>query len=416
MIFAPADLLIPKECDMTGWSVVACDQFSSQPEYWDELERMIGSAPSTLHMILPEAYLERKDPQKEAEAIRETMQKYLRQGLFRELPDSYLYLERRLPGGGVRKGLIGAIDLEAYSCEPDADCPVRATEDTVPDRLPPRVEVRRSAPLEMPHIMVFLDDERRRVLDCLAAEKESLPCVYDFELNGGGGHITGWQITGPAKEALEQDLTDYERETADRYPGEKPVCYAAGDGNHSLAAAKKYWEEVKNSGLTEEELRKHPARFCLAELVNIHDDAVTFEPIHKVLFGTDASAFPAEAAAFWQTAGAETGPEKEIRLVTAAGEKTVTVRGLTIGQLIGEAESFCLSYCTAHGGTLDYIHNDETALLLGSRPDGAAVLLPRMEKAELFPSIVRSGPFPRKSFSIGHAAEKRYYLECRKIK
>ena len=415
-IIASADILIPRDCDMTKWSVVACDQFSSQPEYWEELEKMIGNAPSTLHMILPEAYLTRKNPQKEAKAIREAMRQYLSEELFLELPDSFLYLERKLPGGDVRKGLIGAVDLEAYSCEHNADSPIRATEDTVPERLPPRIEVRRSAPLEMPHIMVFLDDERKIVLDSLAAKKESFPRVYDFELNGGGGHITGWQITGYARETLKRDLADYENETMSRYPGEKPVCYAAGDGNHSLAAAKEYWEEEKKTGLTEEEFRKHPARFCLVELVNIHDNAVTFEPIHKVLFGTEAAAFFEEAAVFWQKAGDAVGRGKAIRLITAAGEKTITVRGMTIGQLIGEAESFCLNYCKAHGGTVDYIHNDETAINLGSRPDGAAVLLPRMEKAELFPSIIRSGPLPRKSFSIGHATEKRYYLECRKIK
>ena len=388
-IFDRADILLPQNCDMTKWSVVACDQFSSQPEYWAALEAANAGVPSTLHLMFPEAYLETRDQ--------------FAEGVFRTLPDSYVYVERTLRTGEVRRGLLGVLDLDAYDYSKGSTSPIRATEGTIESRLPPRVRVREGAALEMPHIMVFIDDPENGVMGLLDREN--------------GGHIRGWQVSGAAAERLEaalDALADPAMLRA-RYGDAAPVIYAMGDGNHSLATAKKCWEAIK-PGLTEAERETHPARRSLVELVNIHDPAIGFEPIHKVLFETDPAAALDELGGALASLTGDADTCHTLRLVAAAGERELTVRGLTIGQLIGAAEDACQQYLSRHGGKIDYIHNDDTAIGMGRRPDGVAILLPRMEKGELFPSIVRSGPFPKKSFSIGHAQDKRYYLECRKIR
>ncbi|MGN1001481.1 MAG: DUF1015 domain-containing protein [Oscillospiraceae bacterium] len=414
-LFKRGDLLLPADGDKTKWSVVACDQFTSQPEYWDSLDALVGEAPSTLRLMLPEAYLDSRDQAAETEKINKTMERYLAGGVFREVNDSYVYLERSLAGGGVRRGIVGVLDLEAYDYAKDSASPIRATEGTVPERLPPRVRVRQGAALEMPHIMVFIDDPKNAVIGGAEKGKGTLEKLYDFDLNGGGGHLRGWRLCGESADALDKALAAYAGEMREKYAPAAPVLYAMGDGNHSLATAKLCWERLKPS-LSEEEKMTHPARFSLVEIVNIHDEAVTFEPIHRVLFDTDAEGFFAAAEAHFAAISKSQERGHSIRLVTAAGERTLSVGGLTIGELIGSAESFCQDYAAARGGKIDYIHNDDTALAMGRRDGCAALLLPKMEKDELFPSIVRSGPFPKKSFSIGHAEDKRYYLECRKIK
>ena len=416
-IFDRADILLPNNCDMTKWSVVACDQFSSQPEYWAALEEATADVPSTLHLMFPEAYLETRDQFAEAEKINAEMQRYLDAGVFRTLEHSYIYLERTLASGVVRKGLLGVLDLDAYDYSKDSASPIRATEGTIESRLPPRVRVREGAALEMPHIMVFIDDPVNRVMSQLSQEKDALPELYDFDLSAGGGHIRGWQVSGAAADRLETALDALADPSVlrARYGDAAPAIYAMGDGNHSLATAKKCWEAIKPT-LTEAERETHPARCSLVELVNIHDEAITFEPIHKVLFETDPSAFLEEVGDALAALSGDADTSHTYRLLTAAGERAVTVRGLTIGQIIGAAEDACQNYLSRHGGKIDYIHNDDTAISMGRRNGGAAILLPRMEKSELFPSIVRSGSFPKKSFSIGHAQDKRYYLECRRIR
>ena len=416
-IFDRADILLPKDCDMTKWSVVACDQFSSQPEYWAALEEATAGVPSTLHLMFPEAYLETRDQFAEAKKINAEMERYLNEGVFRTLPDSYVYLERTLRSGAVRRGLLGVLDLDAYDYTKGSVSPIRATEGTIESRLPPRVRVREGAALEMPHIMVFIDDPADTVMGLLSEMKSRLPALYDFDLCADGGHIRGWQVSSAAADTLEaalDTLADPEMLRL-RYGGAAPVIYAMGDGNHSLATAKKCWETIKPQ-LSEAEREAHPARFSLVELVNIHDEAIAFEPIHKVLFETDPGDFLSEAGAALSDLSGDADTRHTLRLMTAAGEREITVRGLTIGQIIAAAEDVCQGYIQRHGGKIDYIHNDDTAAEMGRRASGAAILLPRMEKGELFPSIVRSGPFPKKSFSIGHAQDKRYYLECRRIR
>ncbi len=407
-IFKPADILLPTG-DMHRWSVVACDQFTSEPEYWQQVRRIVGDAPSTLKLMLPEAELGTKDSETESVRINAEMQRYLDSGVFRTCPDSYIYLERRLKNGTVRRGIMGMFDLEAYDWAEGTHSPIRATEYTVEDRLPPRIRIRRNAPLEMPHIMIFMDDPDNIVFSSVTKGEK----VYDFELMQDGGSITGWLVEDKERLARAAEKLADPEVLRRKYGSENnAIVFAMGDGNHSLAAAKRHWEEIKKT-LPESERESAPARYALAELVNIHDAAITFEPIHKVIFDTEPAGFFSEAKEFFAD---NTGDGRRIELVTGEGMESLNISGLTIGQLIGKCEDFCRAYTERHGGYIDYIHGDCECVEMSRRFGCAGILLPRMEKAELFSSVMKSGPFPKKSFSIGHGNDKRYYLECRKIR
>ena len=312
----------------------------------------------------------------------------------RTVENSYIYVERTLPTGRVRRGLVGKIDLERYDWAEGTATPVRATEGTVESRLPARVEVRRGAVLEMPHIMVFINDAENTIIPSAAGGEE----LYDFELMLGGGHIRGSRVAGEAARELTARLDAMEGE----------IKYAMGDGNHSLAAAKLCWEGVKPK-LSAQERETHPARFALVELVNIHDEAVTFEPIHRVITGTRARGFIEEVAA--------TLPRGRGQAVTVlAGERELSFEtGLPLGKLVTRVDELVGEWIAQRGGDPDYIHGDEEARAIVKRNSGAGILLPRLEKSALFDDIARLGPYPKKSFSIGHARDKRYYLECRII-
>ena len=394
-IFQPAEILLPAG-NLRKWSVIACDQFTSDGEYWNAVQQYVGDCPSTLRLMLPEYYLGRVDESEAAEQIQKTMQDYLNRGIFNIYEDSFVYLERRLSSGALRRGLMGVIDLEAYDYSPNAVTPIRASEFTVEDRLPPRVHVRRCAPLEMPHIMLFFNDPADQVM--LAAKHAATETVYDFELMGGGGHICGRRITGERAWSLADEISDGEG-----------LRFAVGDGNHSLAAARKCWME-KRERLSSDQKKIDPARFALVELVNIHDNAITFEPIHRVLFHTNPDAwFSAAERELYYPAG------RTVTLIAGERQMTLSVKGDSIGETIENTERFCKSYCARHGGAIDYIHGDDETVMLAQKPGCCGVLLPQMQKAELFPSLEQSGPFPKKSFSIGLGPDKRYYLECRKI-
>lgn len=393
-VFTPADILLPRVDDMTKWSCIACDQFTAEPEYWREAERIVGSEPSTLRLMLPEAWLGVRDSAAETRKIYAAMKDYVNRGIFRTVEQSFIYVERTLPSGAVRRGLVGKLDLECYDWAPGSATPVRATEGTVESRLPARVEVRRGATLEMPHIMVFIDDPENAVIPSAAGGE----ALYDFELMLGGGHIRGSRVTGEAAERL----------TAALEAPEGAVRFAMGDGNHSLAAAKRCWEQIKRN-LPESELETHPARYALAEIVNIHDEAVTFEPIHRVLLETVPRGFIEEAAARLPR-----GKGQAVTLLAGRREMEIET-GMPLGALVALVDELLGDWRREHGGEPDYIHGDEEARALGGKPSSVGVLLPRLEKAELFPYITEHGPYPKKSFSIGHARDKRYYLECRAI-
>jgi uncharacterized protein (DUF1015 family) len=418
-VFSPADICIPRNVDMHLWSVIACDQYSSQKQYWDRLDEKIAEAPSALRLIFPEAYLGIKDIKEEAKKANETMRKYLDERIFEVLKDSCIYVERTLADGDVRKGLIGVLDLECYDYHEGAVTPIRATEKTIEDRLPPRVEVRKDAPIEMPHVVVFIDDPDYTVIEPLAKTcNDTDNKLYDFDLIGGGGHIKGWDATDKASQ-IQKAINRLSNQNVliNKYGKEikSPVIFAVGDGNHSLATAKVCWENIKST-LSKEQKRTHPARFSLIELVNIHDPSIMFEPIHRVLFDTDAAGFISEAEKFFSAKSKDSNSAHTIKFVTSKEMKEFAVRGLSIGEVIGLADEFCQNYMASNGGKIDYIHDDKSAMEMAGRSSCTGIMLPKMQKSELFTSIMSSGTFPKKSFSIGHAIDKRFYLECRIIK
>lgn len=395
LIFQPAEILLPAG-NLRKWSVIACDQFTSDGEYWAEADRFVGDAPSALRLMLPEYYLGRSDEAERMAQIQKTMLQYLESGVFRSYSDSMVYLERKLSGGNVRRGLVGVIDLEAFDYSDHTNAPIRASEHTVEDRLPPRIKVRREAAIEMPHIMLFFDDPEDFLMEQAAAFSEDL--LYDFDLMGGGGHVRGLRIHGKAAWQL-----------AEAVSGREGFRFAVGDGNHSLAAARNCWLERKRE-LSEAEQIKHPSRYALVELVNIHDPGVSFEPIHRVLFQTDT--------AHWFSAAREKLYDPKGRAITfLCGPSccTIPVRGTAIGESIEQIEQFCKWYCKQFGGRIDYIHGDDETRHLSEADGCCGALLPQMKKSELFRSVSEIGPFPKKSFSIGLGTDKRYYLECRRI-
>ncbi len=412
-IFVPGDILIPENSDMRLWSVIACDQFTSAPDYWAGVEKKVGGAPSALRLMLPEAYLDRPDVDELVAGIEKSMREYSDGGIFRTLEESFVFVERTVSGGGVRRGLLGLLDLEYYDYSPDSASPIRATEGIVPERLPPRAKVRSRACLEMPHIIVFIDDPEMSVI--APAEKEAGETLYDFELMEGGGRVRGRRISGSGAEKIEkalERLASPER-LAEKYgAGNAPVIFAVGDGNHSLAAAKMNWEQVRG-GLSEDQRETHPARRTLVELVNLHDATIIFEPIYRLIYDTDTGAYLREAKEFFSRFD---GLQKhKLTCFTGEGSVECGTGELTLGECIAACEEFAERYVENHGGRIDYIHGRETVLELGSRKDCAGILMPIMDKKELFPSIIRSGALPKKSFSIGPALDKRYYLECRRI-
>ncbi len=398
-IVTSTDILLPCAEDMGAWSVIACDQFTSEPEYWAAAEARAAEKPSTLSLMLPEAWLHTARADGADGRIADTMRRYLAEGVFQTVPDSFIYVERTLSDGRVRRGLVAALDLEQYDFTGTQRASVRSTEGTVEERLPPRVNIRRGAPLEMPHTLLLMDDRTDSVLSLAEKAKDTLEKVYDFDLMLGGGHIAGWRVSGETKAAVQSaldalDNAALQREKYGDAAENGKLTFAVGDGNHSLAAAKRFWEE-KRETLPENEREADPARFALVEIENIHEPSLDFEPIHRVIFDTDTSAFAAEFTAH--------------RTEWEAEDKT-------LGERVAAAESFCRAYIAAHGGYIDYIHGDDTARSLGEKPNCAAVLLPPVEKSGLFLSVLKNGALPKKSFSMGNARDKRYYLECRKIR
>jgi uncharacterized protein (DUF1015 family) len=398
--FSTADILLPRACDLTKWSVVACDQYSSEPEYWDRVAANVGDAPSTLHMILPEAQL--KAPNSRIAAINATMRTYWETGLFRVLPNALVYLERTMSNGTIRRGLVGKVDLEAYDYTPGSGSAIRATEGTVQERIPPRARVRRDALLELPHVLLLMDDPQDAVLGPVTAKRAELESLYDFDLMEQGGHIAGWLVNGENANALLARLADLQTAS--------PMLFAVGDGNHSLATAKACYEELK-AAHPDRDFSNHPARYALVEVENIHDDALQFEPIHRVVFGVDPAALLAELNASVSAQGGYAVP-----YVTAAGEGTVYLDRSGSHLAVGALQNFLDGYLKTHDGQIDYIHGDDVARRLAEAPDTIAFLLPPMEKADLFPSVIGDGVLPRKTFSMGHAHEKRFYLEGRLIR
>ena len=410
--FLPADILLPKTDHMEKWAVIACDQFTSDQGYWDRVRKNAEGAVSTINLILPEAELGTEQEAAHTAEINATMKKYMEDGVFTVYPNSYVYVERTLENGSVREGLVGMVDLDAYDYSTGATSAIRATERTVAERIPPRQRVRRDAPIELPHILMLCDDHDKKLIEPIGAKKDSLKKLYDFDLMEGGGHITGWLVEGKDVEAFNQALSAYSATVGEKYQGLKgvPMVFAVGDGNHSLATAKSCYEELKknNPGV---DLSNHPARYALVELENIHDPAQVFEPIHRVIFKTEPRKL---LKALEDACGGKEGCEVKWYI----GKETGTVvLDKSKGELaVGILQHFLDEYLKENAGEIDYIHDDDALVELAQKPDTIGFLLPAMEKSQLFRGVIADGVLPRKTFSMGHSREKRYYLEGRKIK
>ncbi|HAG12337.1 MAG TPA: DUF1015 domain-containing protein [Ruminococcus sp.] len=408
--FSAADILLPNEQAMSdAWAVCACDQYTGEPAYWAETERIAGTKPSALRLILPELYLEEADVADRIAGIQNTMRKYLADGVFTEYQNAMVYVERIQSDGKMRAGLVGKIDLEQYDYSKGSVSPVRATEATVPERIPPRMRIRRGAPLELPHIMILLDDTKKTVIEPLAELKDSMKLLYDTKLMQGGGSIKGWLVPAEQQSRIIAALEALGAQSGDA----NPLVYAMGDGNHSLATAKAFYEEWKaaNPGADTENA---PARYALAELVNLHSPALEFEAIHRILNQVNAEKLLADMTAALDLR-TDADAAQKFTVICNGTKQTYAICKPTSNLTVGSVQGFLDQWLKENGGKIDYIHGADVVEKLAAEKDSLGILLPDMQKSELFPTVIKDGALPRKTFSMGHAADKRFYMECRRI-
>ncbi len=403
--FCGAEILLPHFRNdperMKKWACIACDQYTSERDYWEEVERIVGASESTLRVTLPEIYLD--EAKKRIPQINSEMKRYLDE-ILEPFPSSMIFLERRLKNGKVRHGIIGAVDLDCYDYTKGASSLIRATEGTVLERIPPRVRIREGAPIELPHIMILIDDPERKVIEPIDGKK--LERAYDFELMKNSGHVTGYFI-GEGEQGRICDLLE------GLAVGDAPFLFAMGDGNHSLASAKALWERLKPT-LSPEERETHPARFALAEIVNIHDEALEFEPIYRVLFGVEPREVIESLNEYAKSLPNNVLAAQSITAVTSEGETEIVFENPTSFLPVGTLQSFLDEYAKKSGARIDYIHGVDSVKKLISN-DSIGFIFKGMEKAELFPTVAADGALPRKTFSMGEADDKRFYIEARRI-
>ncbi len=412
--FLPCDLLLPADhVDPARWACVACDQYTSQPEYWHEVAALVGDAPSCMKLVLPECFL--PETARRVPLIHQEMHRCAADGtLVKKIEDGFVLVERTT-ASGKRLGLVGAADLEQYDFTGKKSL-IRPTEQTITARLPARLTIRRGAPMELSHIMLLLDDPIQSVIEPLYARRSDLTLLYDFPLMQQGGHLRGWAVTADedkeeiysALEALKSDL------------GQDPLLFAVGDGNHSLATAKARWEEIKQT-LTPQEQENHPARYAMVEVENIHDEALQFEPIHRVVTGVDPNALLQDWCDYCTLRG------MRVNDIPSRGEQAFSVLfdGYGISVAIADPDgpipvatlqTYLDDFLSRHpGAEIDYIHGDDVLRELSLAPGAIGFLLPPLDKSAFFRAVRDLGILPRKTFSMGHAHEKRFYMECRKI-
>lgn len=396
-ILLPAAGVAPEK-----WAVVACDQFTAQPDYWAKAEAVVGNAPSTLRLTLPEIFLDQSASR--IPEIHAAMRDYLNQGVLTEAVNGFVLVERTTPSG-VRPGLVAALDLEAYDYAPGSNSLIRATEGTVASRVPPRARIRAGAPLELPHVMMLIDDPGYSVVEALYARRDSLRPLYDFDLMLEGGHLRGWAVEG---EDADQVFAAVES-LAQRCDG---LLYAVGDGNHSLAAAKQCWVQTREQ-LSPERRESHPARYALVELVNLCCPAMTFEPIHRIVYNVNSVQLAAQLQTYLRAHGVQDVPGDDLVVFDRDARLTFCSPQHPLPML----QRFLDDYLAAHPeAEIDYIHGDEALRKLVATHPNAVGFMPRaFDKSELFGAIRRWGVLPRKTFSMGEANEKRYYMEARRI-
>ena len=423
-------VMLPKQgTDFSKWAIVACDQFTSQPDYWENARSIVGDAPSTLDLFLPEAFLGKADEAERIAEIRNNMRSYMANGVLETLPQGFVLVTRTV-AGKTRRGLVMALDLEQYDYHKGATTFIRATEGTIVDRIPPRLRIREGAPIELPHILVLIDDPDRTVIEPLISAVGNDKVLYDTDLMLDGGHIKGQLIDQPADIHQVLDalavLTDADA-FRQKYGEHAPLLFAMGDGNHSFATAKANWEKIKST-LPADRIADHPARYALVEVENVHDDGIVFEPIHRVLFGLDGeTAIPhllqkMQAQNGEVTLSDDTAPKAPCNEAHVIPFYTKSRSGafviphpaqqLAVGTLQNAIDAVRKEFPEAE---VDYIHGADVVRQLASGDNAVGFLLPAMQKSELFPTVVYDGALPRKTFSMGEASEKRYYMECRLI-
>jgi len=427
------NILFPKNTiDLKKWSIIACDQYTSNMDYWKEVSKIVGNSPSTLKLILPEVYLESPSAQKMLKKIPIEMKKYLKRGTIKPLESGFIYIERITSYGNIRKGLLACIDLEQYDYNKGSLSMIRPTEKTILDRIPPRVKIRENALIELPHIMLLIDDPQKMVIESFTAMKNSYKKLYDFDLMQEGGHITGYHINAIQDmehiyKALNKLIDD--ENYNEKYGNNKnKMLFAVGDGNHSLAAAKFYWNTLKKV-LPSKDINTHPARYALVEIVNIHDKNLKFEPIHRILFNTNLSQFIDELHNY-------NAQLEEFDTLTLLKEKVflnafntnehvfgiisnnkyilVTIKNITSSIACGTIQNILDEFIKKNGSEIDFIHDLDSLVSL-IEENNVGLLLPPIDKSNFFKTIIDEGTLPRKTFSMGHANEKRFYLETRKI-
>lgn len=402
---APADILLPK-CDLTKWSVIACDQHTAEADYWQRVEECVGEAPSSLRLILPEAQLG-GDVAARVAHINATMAHYLAGGMFDELAQTMIYVERQVSTGAVRRGVVCCVDLEEYDFHPESRPMIRATERTVLERIPPRVCIRENAPLELPHVMVLVDDSAHPLLEPLAQARDGFEKLYGFELMEQGGRIDGWRVSDAAMENMAEGLALLQKETE--------LLFAVGDGNHSLAAAKTIYEREK-AQTPPEEWVKLPSRWALAEIVSLNDPGVAFLPIHRIILDVDAEKLRADFLRRYPGAVSGEGEGHTFLWYIGGKRECITVKAPEHDLAVETLQSFLDDYVRVNGGSIDYIHEADVVEEMSRQENAVGILLPDFPRVELFPYVLKHGTLPRKTFSIGHSNDKRYYLEGRALK
>lgn len=401
----PFDILVPAVAEPEKFAVVSCDQFTSQRDYWEKLDEFVGDAPSALRLIFPEVYLEDGDYEERIRQINAAMYDYLDKGVFRTLKDSYILVRRQTAYGYTRLGIVAPVDLEDYSYEYPTEAVIRSTEGVVANRIPPRLKIRKDAPVELPHVMLLLDDRDKTVIEPFYKKRDTFEKLYDFELNMHGGHLTGWRIDAAELDAV---LDKYVESIKGLYGKESTLVFAVGDGNHSLATARAYWKDVKKT-LAPEERENHPARYALVEIENLHCDGIVFEPIHRFVFGVDDSDFVLHMSTALKGKG-------RLNMFTTNMNYSVAVSDNSV-QAIADIQAAIDAYISAHpDASVDYIHGLDNLHAVADTSDGVAVEMPCIAKEELFGYVVEHGNLCRKAFSMGEAEEKRYYFEAKRIR
>lgn len=393
--FSASEILLPRG-NFEKWSVIACDQYTSEPEYWQKADETVGDAKSALRIVLPEVYLE-NDPTLRIEKVNNTMKEYLNSNTFNKYDNAVFYIERIQSDGKIRRGIVGKIDLEAYDYHKGSSAAIRATEETVLERIPPRVKIRENAPLELPHVMLLIDDPEKTVIEPVWENSKNFEVLYDFDLMLGAGHIKAWKLDAENTELIINALSRLEEKN-------NGLLFCVGDGNHSLASAKACYEKNPNE----------KNRYALVEFVNIHDDALQFEPIYRVVFGVEPQKLMDK---FIEHCGGEYfgADAQKFVCVWANVRQEISVKP-TSKLCVGTLQTFLDGYINKNTtAKIDYIHGIDSVKKLCQNENTIGFIFDGMGKGDLFPAVLSDGSLPRKTFSMGHADDKRFYLEARTI-